>query len=94
MKGRLIFLILMLFGLYSFSQTEHELISENQKNDLRDGFLLLENDNIKEAEESFQKYIAPLSSYKKRREAYYEIALKYNNKLYFDLSISYAQKGD
>jgi len=93
MKGSFILFLFLLFGFCLSAQTENDLVSENERNDLQYGFFLLENDHIKEAEASFQKYIISLSSYKERRETYYAIALKYNDKLYFDLSISYAQEG-
>jgi len=80
-------LVLLLFRFCLFAQTE------NEKNDLKYGYYLLENNNLKEAEKSFQKHIKSLNSFKEKRNAYYEIALKYNDKLYFNLSISYIQEG-
>ena len=93
MKVSFIFFMLLLFNLCLVAQAEQDLVSKNKKDNLKYGYYLLENNNLSEAEESFQNYIKSLKSFKERREAYYEIALKYNDKLYFDLSISYIQEG-
>jgi len=91
MKGRFILFLFLLFSI--FAQGENDTVAKQERNDLQYGFHLLENDNIRAAETVFQKYIMSLSSFKERREIYYKIALKYNDKLYFNLSISYAQEG-
>ena len=93
MKRRFVLYCLLLINLGLFSQIESDTTGINKSNDLHYGFYLLENENIKEAEVSFQKYIKSLPSAKERRKACYKIALNYNNKLYKYLSISYAQEG-
>ena len=87
----LIFLILF-SNILLFAQDKYENL-DDKGTGLMYGFYLLENENITEAEETFQKYTKSLESIKKRRDAIYEISLKYNDKLYYDLSISYALEG-
>jgi len=92
MKVTSFFLLIFLFSGVLFSQ-EKDVKLNDEGTGLLYGFFLLENDNVKEAENTFQKYIKSLETVEKRRDAYYEIALKYNNKLYYNLSISYAFEG-
>ena len=93
MKGRFLLYCFSFITLGLFAQIEPDTTVINKSNDLHYGFYLLETENIKEAEVSFQKYIKSLPTSEERRKACYEIALNYNNKLYNNLSISYAQEG-
>ena len=92
MKALFTFFILFYFQANSFAQN-HSVAQNEDKESLNYGFYLLENDSSIKAEKHFRKHLNSLESPKEKRKSCYHIALRYNNMLYFDLSISYALEG-
>ena len=85
--------ILLLLSFIEFPQTLQANSENDKPSNLSYGIELIEQNRIEKAEIFIRKYIASQKTVNEKVKACYTIAVNYNNNLFYNLSLEYAQEG-